>query len=119
MARSMTKSEFRKFASRAEVNPNAYGLIVNTGLPATCGRCPVGAKVVGITWYDEWVKASRWSCSLGNVDDTHLGKVPYVVLKKGKYIYEVEAWRFEKYLNELLNEMLVDMIKNQSTKASK
>ena len=43
-----------------------------------------------------------------------LGKVPYVVLKKGKHAYEVEVWKINRHLNDLFNKFLIDMGKAQA-----
>lgn len=45
---------------------------------------------------------------------TALGKVPYVVLKKGNHTYEVETWKVMGYLNDLFNKFLIDMGKAQA-----
>jgi len=112
----MTKDEFRKEAAKAQVNPNIYGLIINKRFTS---QCEAGAKVVGIVWHDEWKRATRYNCFLGrDVDATHLAKAPYVVLKKGRHTYEIEAWRINGYLDEMFNKMIIDMIKKQNKKAS-
>ena len=112
----MTKSEFRQEAGKAGINPNIYGLIINECM--YCMGCQVtGGKVVGIEWHEEWVTKKETYRPFALINGTthiSLGKVPYVVLKKGKHTYEVEVWKINRHLNDLFNKFLIDMGKAQA-----
>lgn len=113
----MTRSEFRQAAGEAGVNPNIYGLIIDECMYCKGYSRVTGGKVVGIKWHEEWItkkETYRPFALINGPTHTALGKIPYVVLKKGKYTYEVEAWKVMGYLNDLFNKFLVDMGRAQA-----
>ena len=90
----MTRSEFRQAAGEAGVNPNIYGLIIDECMYCKGYSRVTGGKVVGIKWHEEWVtkkETYRPFALINGPTHTALGKVPYVVLKKGNHTYEVET----------------------------
>lgn len=116
---SMTKSEFVSQANKAGVNPNIYGLIINARFPCRgCGEV-TGGKVVGIAWFDEWKTREEYSPAIGKHDVTSLGKSPFVVLRKNRNTYYVDAYRINAYFRELLDEMIKDMLKKQKAESKK
>ena len=113
----MTRSEFRQAAGEAGVNPNIYGLIIDECMYCKGYSRVTGGKVVGIKWNEEWVtkkETYRPFALINGPTHTALGKVPYVVLKKGNHTYEVEIWKVMGYLNDLFNKFLIDMGKAQA-----
>lgn len=113
----MTRSEFRQAAGEAGVNPNIYGLIIDECMYCKGYSRVTGGKVVGIKWHEEWVtkkETYRPFALINGPTHTALGKVPYVVLKKGNHTYEVEIWKVMGYLNDLFNKFLIDMGKAQA-----
>ena len=67
----MTKTEFRRESGKADINPNVYGLVLNTTFHTKDFNLVTDGKVVGIVWHEEWVKKVRYSPMWGeNVDAT-------------------------------------------------
>lgn len=113
----MTKTEFNIEASKININPNVYGLTLNATFYARGWGQVTGGKAIGIKWHDEWVTKEETDARLAAVNGrtyTALGKVPYVVLKKGKSTYEVKVWKIRAHLNDLFNKFLIDMGKAQA-----
>lgn len=108
----MTKSEFRREACKAGINPNLYGVTINSGLWSKNMGQVFGGTVVGIVWFDEWKTKNEYHRELGEWDRTFLSKAPYVTLKKGKNLYYIEAIRIKEYLGKLLDDLLISMAKS-------
>lgn len=91
----MTRSEFRQAAGEAGVNPNIYGLIIDECMYCKGYSRVTGGKVVGIKWNEEWVtkkETYRPFALINGPTHTALGKVPYIVLKKGNQAIGTSWW---------------------------
>lgn len=50
----MTKTEFRREAGKAGINPNLYAVTIDVPLPTRERIQVFNGKVIGIVWFDEW-----------------------------------------------------------------
>ena len=103
----MTKSEFAREAGKAGLRPQLYGMILSGRVGAVAG-----GKVVGIEWRDGWKTEMEYSPMWGReLEKKFLGKEPYVILRKDRKSYAVEAWRVAGYVDGKVGEWLAGKAK--------
>lgn len=107
----MTKTEFKREAAKAGIQPELYGAVLSGQLYCNNGCSVSGGKIVGIEWREEWQTEQRFSHWRGEYTEKYLGKSPYVVLTKNKEKYRVEAWKVSQYVDKVISKLLAEKIK--------
>lgn len=105
----MTKSEFAYEAGKANLFPEIFGMTLNCAF--IYERIPSGCKIVGIEWRNSYQTRSEYSPYLGTHEVTFLATQPYVVLKKNRKRYIVEAQKVATYVSEKMREQFFASVK--------
>lgn len=106
----MTKTEFTQQARKAGVAPELYGAVLAHRFHGPDGDVH-GGKVVGIAWMDGWNTEKRYSPAVGSYEATFMDKFPYVVLRKDRKDYRVEAFRVNGHVSGLMHAWLAEQVR--------
>lgn len=109
--KKMTKTEFTREANKAGVPSELYGAVLAGRFIGPDGEV-AGGKVSGIVWLEDWTSEERYSCMRGKYTETYLAPQAYVVLKKDRRSYRIEAYRISLYVSKKMHAWLAEYVKD-------
>lgn len=109
--KKMTKTEFIQEANKAGVPPELYNAVLAGRFIGPDGEV-AGGKVSGIVWLDGWTSEERYSYMRGKHTETYLAPQAYVVLKKDRRSYRIEAYRISLYVSKKMHAWLAEHVKD-------
>lgn len=109
--KKMTKTEFTREANKAGVPPELYGAVLAGRFIGPDGEV-AGGKVSGIVWLEDWTSEERYSHMRGTYTEKYLAPQAYVVLKKDRMSYRIEAYRIGLYVLKKMHAWLAEYVKD-------